>query len=81
MSGQGKQPCPMPKKCLNQSGRLRDVPSHALTLIQELEKRRELGFPERYAHRMAGLQWEYHRKLAELAGVQPIPAWREEIYK
>ena len=43
------------------------------------ERRREMGFPVHYAHRMGVLQWEYHDELCDMAGVPRLEPWRREV--
>ena len=38
----------------------------------DLQRRLDMGWPPRYAHKMAHLQWEYHSELAQLGGFTPL---------
>ena len=40
----------------------------------------ELGWPERYAHRMDALQWAYYDSLTELGNFPSLPKVYKEIY-
>lgn len=40
---------------------------------------KELGFPPHHAHRMGALQWDYHRRLCDLAKIPPLEAWRQQV--
>jgi len=49
---------------------------------KELDYRmKELGWPERHAHRMNNLQWAYNDELAELGSFPPLPKVYQELYE
>lgn len=63
------------------SGKTR-LPSKADMLSHmdaDRERRRELGYPVHYAHRMGPLQWEYNDELCDMAGVPRLESWRKEV--
>ena len=46
----------------------------------DLQRRLDMGWPPRYVHKMAHLQWEYNLHLAQLGGFTPILPVVEHLY-
>ena len=40
----------------------------------------ELGMEEKHFHRMGSLQWGYNHAIADMAGVERLPQWVEDVY-
>ena len=47
----------------------------------DLQRRLDMGWPLRHAHKMGYLQWEYNSHLAQLGGFTPILPVVEHLYK
>ncbi|GLH12119.1 Flavin-containing monooxygenase [Gryllus bimaculatus] len=48
---------------------------------RDFQKRLDLGFPPRYAHKMAQLQWDYNDELADAAGIERLHSVFRELYE
>ena len=47
---------------------------------QEWAKQEVAGIPKRYAHRLAGVQWDYYREVALLGANQPLDHVIQDLY-
>jgi len=83
--------CPFPqfhqqaafvKKCFDGTFELPSKDDMLIDEVVDLRLRTEkLGWPERHAHRMNVLQWDYNDDLSSLAGFPPLPPVYKKLYE